>query len=256
MTTSTALQQRVDAIPYGYHRIELAEGLTTPAWAPLDMASYWIPDDLTGLRVLDVGAWDGYWTFEALKRGAREVVAIDDFSDFVGKRQKVQRRAWHSFDLCREALGYGEDRCRRIEMSVYDVGEAELGRFGIVFFFGAIYHLRHPPLALDRLSAVCDDEIFGESGILDDYSPLRGGLGRGYSGDQTVAEFCSGSQLGNNETNWWMPTLLCMVHMVHAAGFARVEGWKLMPEPTQLPRCRGFARGAKTEPPQNGAGGA
>ena len=31
-------------------------------------------DDPVSPRVLDVGAWDGDWTFAALKRGAREVV--------------------------------------------------------------------------------------------------------------------------------------------------------------------------------------
>jgi tRNA (mo5U34)-methyltransferase len=253
MTTTTDLQRRVDAIPYWYHRIELPDGVVTPGWAPLNAPSYRIPDDLSGKRVLDVGAWDGYWTFEALRRGAAEAVAIDDFSDFLGKPQKVQRRAWDSFDLCREALGYGEDRCRRIEMTVYDVAEADLGRFDVVFFFGALYHLRHPLLALDRLSAVCNDAIYVESAILDDYSPLRGGLGSGYSGDQMVAEFYSGQQLGNNETNWWMPTLLTMVHMVHAAGFEHVEGWKLVETPTEVPHCRGFARASKSEPPQNGA---
>jgi tRNA (mo5U34)-methyltransferase len=41
------------------------------------MDAYQVLPDLTGKRVLDVGAWDGFWTFECLKRGAREVVAID-----------------------------------------------------------------------------------------------------------------------------------------------------------------------------------
>jgi tRNA (mo5U34)-methyltransferase len=43
-------------------------------------------NNYAGKRVLDIGAWDGYWTFEALKRGAREVLAIDDFSDYMGKK--------------------------------------------------------------------------------------------------------------------------------------------------------------------------
>jgi tRNA (mo5U34)-methyltransferase len=44
--------------------------------------------------VLDVGAWDGFWSFEALRRGARAVVAIDDFSDFLGQLDREERRAW------------------------------------------------------------------------------------------------------------------------------------------------------------------
>ena len=248
MTTSTTLQERIDAIPYWYHRIELPGGLVTPGWAPLNVDSYRVPDDLTGKRVLDIGAWDGFWSFEALKRGASQVVAIDDFSDYLGKPDRVAQRSWETFDLCREAFGYSEARCRRLELSVYDVSEAELGRFDTVFLFGALYHLRHPLLALDWLSAVCDGQIFVESAIFDDYSPYRDGLGHGYAGDQIVAEFYPNSELGKNDTNWWVPTLLCLVHMVHAAGFEHVEGWKLVDTPREVPHCRGFARGAKSAP--------
>src|SRR5262245_2430157 len=153
------LQKRVGEIDFWYHRIELPGGVVTSGMNPINPAAYQVPEDMTGWRVVDVGAWDGYWTFQALKRGAREVVAIDDFSDFLGHLKPEQRHAWKSFDLCREALGYGEDRCKRIEMTVYDVSEERLGRFDLVMFFGTIYHLRHPLLALDRLSAVCDKQI-------------------------------------------------------------------------------------------------
>jgi tRNA (mo5U34)-methyltransferase len=88
-----------------------------------------------------------------------------DFSDYLGKLAPEERHAWRSFDLCRGALGYGEDRCKRIEMSVYDVNEEKLGRFDLVLFFGTLYHLRHPLLGLDRVGAVCDREIIVESAI-------------------------------------------------------------------------------------------
>jgi len=58
-----SLQEQVSSFPYWYHRIQLPYGITTPGWAPLDAKAYGIPIDLTGKRVLDVGAWDGYWTF-------------------------------------------------------------------------------------------------------------------------------------------------------------------------------------------------
>src|SRR4051794_19384123 len=98
------LQARVSTLPFWYHRIELPGGVVTPGLAPIKAEAYRIPDDLTGMRVLDVGAWDGYWTFAALARGAREVVAIDDFSDHLGK--PLKRTAWDTFDLCRAAFGY------------------------------------------------------------------------------------------------------------------------------------------------------
>lgn len=239
------LAEAVKAFPYWYHRIELPGGVVTPGWAPLSKESYGVPADLTGLRVLDVGAWDGFWTFEALKRGAREVVAIDDFSDFLGSLEQRDRKGWETFDFCRDALGFDERICKRIEMSVYDIDEARLGRFDVVFCFGVVYHLRYPMLAIDRLAAICDRAIFMESAILDDFSPYRGGFGAGYPGGQMVMEFYPEDQYGGNNTNWWAPTLHCLGHMVRAAGFPEVQGWKLGERPTSLTHTRGFVHGRK-----------
>lgn len=248
MNIEDDLRKKVESITYWYHRIELPYGIVTSGWSPIDPSAYRIPDDLNGKRILDIGAWDGYWTFEALKRGAKEVVAIDDFSDYLGSLSKPDRKAWETFDLCRSALGYSEDICKRIEMSVYDINENNLGLFDVVFFFGTVYHLRYPLFALDKISAICKDEIYIESAILDDFSPYKGGLGYGYSGKQMVMEFYPGKQYGNNETNWWVPTLFCLMNMVHSAGFEIVEGWKLVENPPSLPYCRGFVKGIKNLP--------
>ncbi len=240
------LKRKIES-SYWYHRIELPSGVVTPGWAPLNQDSYRIPERLDGMRVLDVGAWDGYWTFEALKRGAKEVVAIDDFSDFLGTLENKDRHAWENFDFCRDSFGYSEDRCKRFDMSVYDISEQTLGRFDVVFFFGTVYHLRHPLLALDRLSALCDREIYVESAILDDFSPYRGGLGSGYPDEnQIVMEFYPAKEYGNNETNYWVPTLRCLAHMVVSSGFSTAQAWKLTEgAATQLPHCRGFVKGVK-----------
>ena len=244
-TSTSTLDAAVQSKPYWYHRIELPGGIVTPGWAPLSVDAYRVPDDLTGLRVLDIGAWDGFWTFEALKRGAREAVAIDDFSDYLGMLENKDRTAWENFDLCRDALGYSHDVCQRHEMSVYDICEETLGRFDMVFFFGTAYHLRHPLLALDNISAICDTELFVESAILDDFSPYRGGIGKGYGQGEFVAEFYPTNEYGNNQSNWWAPTLHCLGAMVAAAGFPSVKGWKLTQEPTELGHCRGFIYGSK-----------
>ena len=244
MSEREELQKKIAALPYWYHKIQLPYGLVTPGWAPLEPSAYRVPESLEGKRVLDVGSWDGYWAFEALKRGAREVVAIDDFSDYLGSLDKRDRKAWENFDLCRSALGYAEDVCRRVEISVYDVCEERLGSFDVVFFFGVLYHLRHPLLALDKVSAICNEAIYVESAILDDYSPYRGGLGRGYPGPQMVMEFYPGKEYGNNDSNWWVPTLLCMAKMIQASGFTDGEVWKIT-TPQHISLCRGFAIGKK-----------
>lgn len=249
MDTDT-LRKRVAEVSFWYHRIELPGGVVTPGINPVNAAMYRIPEDLTGKRVLDVGAWDGYWTFDALKRGAREVVAIDDFSDYLGKLKPENRHAWKSFDLCREALGYSEERCKRIEISLYDITEEKLGgRFDLVYLFGTLYHLRHPLLGLDKLSSVCDGQIIVETQTCDDYSPYRGGMGKGYPGRQMVAEFYPTTELAGNATNWWAPNLQCLQALVFAAGFShKLAIWKLTERPDKIGLCRGFCTGSK--PPQ------
>src|SRR5438874_1190950 len=39
-----------------------------------------IPADLRGKTVLDIGAWDGFFSFECERRGASRVLAIDTYA--------------------------------------------------------------------------------------------------------------------------------------------------------------------------------
>ena len=64
-----------------YHSFELPDGTLIDGVNPLDRlreryARFPIPRDLTGKRVLDIGAWDGWFTFEAERHGGA-VTAID-----------------------------------------------------------------------------------------------------------------------------------------------------------------------------------
>lgn len=272
--TENTFTERVKKIPSWYHRIGLPDGTITPGWAPINAERYAIPDDLTGKRVLDIGAWDGYWTFEALKRGASQVVAIDDFSDDCGSPERIKRtNKWETFDLCREAFGFTDivvpdvpagatwtsyswknkdgQICTRREMSVYDI--EQLGRFDIVFFFGTIYHLKNPFDAIEKISKVCDGALYIETASLDEYSPYRGGIGAGFDRNETVMEFYPGAEYGKNPSNWWVPTLQCLGAMMAAAGFMDIECWPLTEKPKDLSECRGFASGTK-DPAKEPAG--
>ena len=56
------------------------------------------------MTVLDVGAWDGFFSFEAERRGAKRVLATD-FDSWLGK-------TWGSkagFELARRALTFRVD---------------------------------------------------------------------------------------------------------------------------------------------------
>ena len=88
------------------------------------------------------------------------------------------------------------------------------------------------------------EEVFLESAILDDHSAYKGGIGNGYP-EEMVMEFYPKDEYGNNQSNWWAPTLKCLGAMLGSSGFKAVETWKLIDAPDQISVCRGFAHGSK-----------
>lgn len=142
------LQKRIEQEPYWFHKIDLGDGLITPGWSDPKkdkLPHFGLPADLTGMRVLDIGTAEGFFAFEAERRGAAEVVAIDAFPP-------CQVR----FELCRQAL---ESRCTFQSRSVYELSPSTMGTFDLVMCFGLLYHLRHPLLALDRIRSVCTKQL-------------------------------------------------------------------------------------------------
>ena len=243
--TNRPVIERVRELPLWHHRIPLPDGVETPGTAPRHPEAFGLPERLDGKRVLDVGALDGYWTFEALSRGADEVVAIDDFSVYRRAGDGQRPRPWATFDLCREALGYDPVRCRRVRMSIYEASEVMLGRFDLVLVFDVLPYLRYPLMALDRLAPLCDGDILVESAILDDFSPYRGGLGHGYPNAPPAMEFYPGNQYGGDPTRWWSPSLAGLSKMVATAGFTDCRAWKLVDAPEGPEDCRGVVQGVK-----------
>ena len=102
-------------------------------------------------------------------------------------------------------------------------------------------------LALEKISDVCDGEIYIESAVCDDFSPYKGGLEKGYNDNDMVAEFYPSNEYGNNQNNWWSPTLQCLGYMVQTAGFANIELWRLTENPKSAAECRGFVYGSKLD---------
>ena len=264
------LAERVAAIRW-YHSIDLGEGMVTPGNpVNLDLVTRGLPE-VTGRSVLDVGAWDGFYSFLAEQRGARRVVALDhyawcvdfdarleywrsceasgqipdhrrDMTDFYRPDVMPGRRG---FDLAREALG------SRVEPVVGDfmqLAPEELGRFDVVLFLGVLYHVREPLSALERIRALTSEVAVIET------EAVRGlGLGLGRA---RLLEFHPGGELGGDHTNWFVPTESALHALCRAAGFRRVETRLGPPAGTRrfaadartaLDRVRGGRR--RTDPP-------
>lgn len=138
-----AIQRRLASYRW-YHRIQVAEGVWTlsveqardnqPIWdlilRGLDQV------DFRDKRVLDVGCRDGLFALEAEKRGAAEVIGIDN-------------------DLSPGAteflLPFLGSAVQMFPMNVYDLQVEEVGYFEIILLLGVLYHLRHPTWALKKL---------------------------------------------------------------------------------------------------------
>src|SRR5258706_15307153 len=119
-----------------YHSFELPDGSQIRGAMTLEyqrgrFARFPIPEDLRGRRVLDIGAWDGWFSFEAERRGAG-VTAIDcvEVPHFIEMRERLKSRVDYRI------------------LDFYEIPEARLGVFDFVFCLGILYHLKHPLLAL------------------------------------------------------------------------------------------------------------
>jgi tRNA (mo5U34)-methyltransferase len=211
LVDQTADEERSEFQSTGWwHSIDLGNGRVTPGAHKIEelrdnYSRFLLPADLTGKRVLDIGCWDGFYTFEAERQGA-QVVAVD---------------CWRpeKFFIAHEAL---KSQAEFHELSVYEVSREQLGAFDIVFFLGVLYHLRHPLLALERVCEVTRDFAVIETHQIDNIFPTR----------MPVMEFYELDQLGGQYDNWWGPNTECLIQMARAAGFARVE--VLRPQATRV----------------------
>lgn len=161
-----SLGTEVASNPLWYHTMDLGQGVTTPGWFDLRPVSARLPwPDLAGKRCLDVGTFDGFFAFEMERRGASEVIATDipdhalwdwplvEREAGVAYTEAIQGPKGLGFEIAARALG---SKVERRFISVYDLDEAEVGRFDVVFCGSLLLHLRDPFSALERIRSVCD----------------------------------------------------------------------------------------------------
>jgi tRNA (mo5U34)-methyltransferase len=184
-----------------WHSIDLGNGVITEGVHPIEelrdnFRYFKLPEDLRGKSLLDIGCWDGFYSFESERRGAR-VTSVDCW------RPENFFRAHRALDSQAEFH----------ELSVYDVTREHLGAFDIVLFLGVLYHLRHPLLALEQVCEVTREFAIIETHVIDNI----------YQSQNPVMEFYEFDELGGQYDNWWGPNVECLTKMARSAGFARVE---------------------------------
>lgn len=244
------LQDRVAAVPFWFHSLELGMGVVTPGFKSprahhRELASLQLPD-LRGKSVLDIGAWDGYYSFAAERLGAARVVALDyhvwgldreakhrykaeckaagapqlhpryvpglwDFDELPGKR---------GFDLARTALGSWVDAvvCDATKMAAESVG-----RFDVVLYLGVLYHMENPLESLKRVR-----EVTKEVAVIETEAVAF----RGFRTRPVCEFFHPSRQLADDPTNFWVPNAAALAGLCEAAGFSRTR--LLTPAPRPL----------------------
>jgi len=223
-----------------WHSIDFGQGVVTQGGKSAEvlereLAALELPP-LKGKTVLDIGAWDGYFSFAAERLGASRVVAIDHFmwSIDIDKqhayRGECERRGvppkpydevpevWRpdtlpgkrGFDAAHRALG------SRVESVVADfmtTDLTELGQFDVVLYLGVLYHMKNPVEAMERVARVTREFVFieTEAVVIPGYEHVP------------LWEFFSSNELNTDPTNWWAPNIRALAGLVHAAGFGKVD---------------------------------
>jgi tRNA (mo5U34)-methyltransferase len=239
--TDRELRAKVAAVPFWWHSIDLGYGVTTPGIrSPRDLtralALLQLPD-LQGKTVLDIGAWDGFFSFAAEEHGAARVVACDRFVWALDRDAKNRYRSacradgirllpfdrvpdlWRfdelpgkrGFDLAHAVRG------SRVEALVADymtMSVDAVDPFDVVLYLGVLYHMENPLAALRRVR-----ELTREAAIIETEAIVIGGFER-----TPLSEFFPpDKKLCDDPTNFWAPNAPCLVGLCETAGFTRVD---------------------------------
>jgi tRNA (mo5U34)-methyltransferase len=232
-------RRRVEDVGFWWHSIDVGHGVTTPGAKSAGELAHELDairlPDLAGKTVLDIGGWDGFFAFEAERRGAARVAVLDHYmwsldipaqqdywrrclAEGVAPRAYHETEYWHpdtlpgraGFDTARELRG------SRVEPVVGDFATmdlAPLGRFDVVLFLGVLYHMTDPLGALRRLAS-----LTRERAIIETEAVVVPGFEH-----EALWRFFPGAELNGDVSNWWAPNIAALVGALEPAGFARAE---------------------------------
>ena len=196
------LLEEVRAIRW-WHRIDLGNGIVTPGFddTATKIRIIGMPADLTAKTVLDIGAWDGFYSFEAERRGASRVLAIDMPSWGHG--------GWGTkagFDLAHRVL---QSKVESRVMDALQLSPEEIGTFDLVLYLGMLYHMKNPVLALEKVFGVTRGMAIVETHAF-------------FRFRRPMLEFYPGRELLGDETNWFSPNPAALEGMLRSVGFTRI----------------------------------
>ena len=199
-----ALRARVAELEW-FHSIDLGSGIVTPGTddSQAKLARLGMPEDLLGRSVLDIGAYDGFFSFEAERRGADRILAVDTLA-----WERGATSGWPCFSLAHRALSSGVETQK---LDIHSIADAGIGSFDVVLCLGVIYHLRGPLAALEAVAEVTDDLLILETHT--DATHLR----------RPAMVFYENDELAGDASNWCGPNERMLTMWLRDVGFRQVE---------------------------------
>jgi tRNA (mo5U34)-methyltransferase len=187
-----------------FHAYDFGGGVMTPGRDPshTKLRALDLPD-LHGKSVIDIGAYDGFFSFEAERRGAARVVAADHWS-WTWPGEDARR----NFDLVNTIL---DSKVEPLVVTVPDLDPEQHGTFDVTLFLGVLYHAPDMLGYLAAVRAVTSEILVLETMVdaldIEEPAAICYPMGR-FPGD---------------DSNHWGPNPACVEAMLHRVGFSRVE---------------------------------
>ena len=210
---------------YWTHILDFGNGVVTPGlWSPNSLDGIGCPEDLHGMTVLDIGAADGGYSFQAERRGAARVLATDSWlwGDMPGSSKAA-------FDFARKVLN---SKVESRYLQVLDHSPETADVFDLVLFLGVLYHMRNPLQALERVYSVAGKQLILETHLdMLDF-------------DRPAMAFYPGNELNGDPSSWWGPNVAAVESMLQTVGFSRVQLlWKKSYRPSDVDEIPVFKSG-------------
>lgn len=225
MKTRHEVENETRRLGWWYQHFEFPNGVRTgigkepgyDAMARWKLIEPFVPCDLRGKTVLDLGGNAGFFSIQMKLRGADRCVMVDPFMEFVEQAKFASQQ----FEVQIETL---------IEDAhTYCLTTEE--RYDYVLFLGLLYHLKYPGLVLDRLAEMTRERIFIQSNIIGEgqKSPIVKQDYERWEEDHLLEDpaypkcvFIEHKYNGDS-TNWWLPNPAAFEAMVRSAGLKILE---------------------------------
>jgi tRNA (mo5U34)-methyltransferase len=203
-----SIADKVKKYPW-FHSIDLGHGIVTPggkssAIHAAESAAFFDPIKMDGATIIDIGAWNGFYSFEAKRRGASRVLATDHFT-----WNHEMFRGRETFDLARSALGLDVEA---LDIDVPELSPEKVGTFDVVLFLGVFYHLFDPIDGLRRAASLTKEVL-----VVETHTDL-GEI------DRPAMVMYPGAECAGDPTNWWGPNNACVRALLNTMGFVRIDG--------------------------------